>query len=87
MIKQVDATCPECGAAKLNVSLVHEAKVVSLAGSQLKLGLTEVPQLWCNATVFDNPDGWLNMCNWEQSGKIDNDGYAVFGKLEKNEDR
>lgn len=82
--KRVPATCPNCGATELNLSLIHEGKVVSLAGVQLKLQLTEIPQLWCIAPLPESFDGWIGACDFEQSGTIDEDGYAVFGKLVKS---
>jgi hypothetical protein len=86
--KKVTATCPECGAQGLSLSLTYKGHVVSLAGAQMKLEMQPVPQLWCSNLVEDDPEGWMSSCAWEQDGWIDVNGMACFtNPLKKLEDQ
>lgn len=57
--------CPECG-GQLRLEMKLKAKLVSLAGAQMKLGAQEWPYLVCIGYHRGTSGG----CGFEEEGKI-----------------
>lgn len=76
-MKAVDVVCPDCGQPTVFMTMRMVAKPIgdfSLAGEQVKFSMSELPVLFCSATMAKLP--WEG-CEWELTGRMEGE-HAVF---------